>query len=225
MYEVDKYYEKLITGKYTNFLDYNLQELLKRKLGKIKYNKYIPYIDSEKIIYYTDKLPNVLLYEIITKNTLKHQDILGTLFNLGIDKSMYGDILIINNHYYIYILDIIKNYLLSNLNKINNNKIELKKIDINYLKDYKRSYEEINIIVSSERIDTIISNLINCNRLKVIDKIKDKEILINYQIPKNSYKLNIGDIISIRKHGKYKYNGIIKNTKKNNYIISISKYI
>lgn len=222
MYEVDKNYEKLIKGKYTYFLDNRLQLLLKRKLN-IKYNIYIPYIDSEKVIYYTDKLPNVLLYEIITKNTLKHQDILGNLFSIGIDPSMYGDILIINNHYYIYILDIIENYLINNL--FIDKQVEFKKLDINYLKDYKREYENINIIVSSERVDTIISSLIHINRTKVIDKIKNKEILINYEIPKNSYKLNIGDIISIRKHGKYKYNGIINNTKKNNYIISISKYM
>ena len=221
MYEVDKNYEKLIKGKYTYFLDNRLQLLLKRKLN-IKYNIYIPYIDSEKVIYYTDKLPNVLLYEIITKNTLKHQDILGNLFSIGIDPSMYGDILIINNHYYIYILDIIENYLINNL--FIDKQVEFKKLDINYLKDYKREYENINIIVSSERVDTIISSLIHINRTKVIDKIKNKEILINYEIPKNSYKLNIGDIISIRKHGKYKYNGIINNTKKNNYIISINKY-
>lgn len=135
---------------------------------------------------------------------------------------MYGDILIINNHYYIYILDIIENYLINNL--FIDKQVEFKKLDINYLKDYKREYENINIIVSSERVDTIISSLIHINRTKVIDKIKNKEILINYEIPKNSYKLNIGDIISIRKHGKYKYNGIINNTKKNNYIISINKY-
>ena len=224
-YTIIKNYEKIITGKSTLFLDSRLQELLKRKLGKIKYNIYKPYIDSDKVIYYTDNKPIILLYELICNNNLKHQDILGTLFSLGIDPSMYGDILIIDNHYYIYILDIIENYLLNNLNIINNSKIVLRKIDIDYLKDYKRNYLDLEIIVSSERIDTITSSLIHLNRLKVIDKIKNREVLVNYDIPKNSYKVSIGDIISIKKYGKYKYNGIIKNTKKNNYIISISKYI
>lgn len=59
MYEVDKNYEKLIKGKYTYFLDNRLQLLLKRKLN-IKYNIYIPYVDSEKVIFYTDKIPNII---------------------------------------------------------------------------------------------------------------------------------------------------------------------
>ena len=225
IYIVNKNVEKIKNYRYTFFLDYKLQELVKRKLGKVKYNIYIPYKDSEKVILYSDTIPNVLLYEIKSKNNIRHQDIMGTLFNLGIDPSMYGDILIIDNHYYIYILDIIENYLLSNLLMINNSYVELNKIDINYLKNYERSYEEINFIVSSERLDNIVSKLIHCNRDIINNKIKDKEILVNYNIVKNSYNLKVGDILSIRKYGKYKYKGIIKTTKKNNYIVRIDKYI
>lgn len=225
IYVINKNYEKIITGKYTFFLDTKLQKLVKRKLGRIKYNVYLPYIDSDKVIYYTDKIPNVLLYEIISKKKLKHQDILGTLFSLGIDPSMYGDILIINDHYYIYILDMIEKYFISNFYSINNSKIDLIKKDIDYLKDYRKQYESLELIVSSERVDTIISNLIHCNRLKVNDKIKNKEILVNYDIPKSSYNLKKGDIISVRKYGKYKYVGIVKYTKKNNYVVNLYKYI
>ena len=70
-----------------------------------------------------------------------------------------------------------------------------------------------------------VSKLIHCNRDIINNKIKDKEILVNYNIVKNSYNLKVGDILSIRKYGKYKYKGIIKTTKKNNYIVRIDKYI
>ena len=52
IYMVNKNVEKIINGKYTFFLDYREQLLIKRKLGKIKYNIYIPYKDSEKVIFY-----------------------------------------------------------------------------------------------------------------------------------------------------------------------------
>lgn len=56
--------------------------------------------------------------------------------------------------------------------------------------------------------------------------IKNKEIMLNYDYLKNtSYKLKNDDIFSIKKIGKFKYNGIIKNTKSNNLIIEILKYI
>ena len=225
IYIVDKNIEKIINGKYTYFLDSKLQKLVKNKLGKFKYNIYIPYKDSEKVIFYNGIKPNILLYEIKCKYKLKHQDIMGTLFSLGIDPSMYGDILIIDDKYYIYVIDFISNYLVNNLTMINNSKVELVNIDINYLNNYERKYEELEYIVSSERIDTIISNIIHSNRDSVSKLIKDKCILVNYDIPKSSYNLKIGDILSIRKYGKYKYMGIINKTKKDNYIVLINKYI
>ena len=225
IYIVDKNIEKIINGKYTYFLDSKLQKLVKNKLGKFKYNIYIPYKDSEKVIFYNGIKPNILLYEIKCKYKLKHQDIMGTLFSLGIDPSMYGDILIIDDKYYIYVIDFISNYLVNNLTMINNSKVELVNIDINYLNNYERKYEELEYIVSSERIDTIVSNIIHSNRDSVSKLIKDKCILVNYDIPKSSYNLKIGDILSIRKYGKYKYMGIINKTKKDNYIVLINKYI
>ena len=224
IYTVSKNVEKILNGNYTNFLDQKLQTLVKHKLKKGTYKVYLPYKEAEKVIFYTNKLPNVLLYEIVCKNKLLHQEILGTLFSLGIDSSMYGDIIIINNHYYIYILDTIENYLLTNFNKIKNNKIELNKLDINYLSNYEREYEEIELIVSSCRIDTILSHLIHTSREKISDKIKNKEILVNYDEPKISYNLKENDIFSIRKYGKYKYIGIVNTTKKDNIVIKILKY-
>ena len=224
MYEVNKNVEKIMMNKETKFLDYNMQELVKRKLSKVSYNVYRPYVDSEKVIYYTNELPQVLLYEI-KGNNLKHSDILGTLFSLGIDPSMYGDILIIDNHYYIYILEIIENYLLSHLTIINNQKVELIKRNIIDLKDYEREYENIEIIVASVRLDNVVAKLTCLSRDNAIKKIKDREVLVNYNEVKYNYNLNIDDIISIRKYGKYKYMGIVNKTKKNNLIIEIKKYI
>ena len=224
IYTVSKNVEKILNGNSTNFLDQKLQIEVKNKLKKGSYKIYKPYKESEKVIYYTNNKPKVLLYEIVSKNKLLHQEIMGTLFSLGIDPSMYGDILIIDNHYYIYILDIIENYLISNFNKIKNDKIELKKIDIDFLSNYEREYEEIELIVSSNRIDTVLSHLIHTSRDKISEKIKNKEILVNYDYPKTSYYLKENDIFSIRRYGKYKYMGVINNTKKDNMVIKILMY-
>ena len=225
LYTISKNVEKLQNGNSTNFLDSKLQKLVKSKLKKKDYKIYLPYKESEKVIFYVKEKPNVLLYEIKSKNKLLHQEIMGTLFSLGIDSSMYGDILIIDNHYYIYILDIIENYLITNLTKIKNNKVELIKQDINLLNDYERKYEVIELIVSSNRIDTVLSTLIHTSRDNIKEKIKDKEILVNYDYPKQSYTLKDNDIFSIRKYGKYKYIGIINVTKKDHIVIKINKYM
>ena len=75
-------------------------------------------------------------------------------------------------------------------------------------------------------VDTVISLIIHICRGNISDKIKKKEIILNYNFLKSvSYKLCEGDIFSIKKISKFKYNGIIKNTKSSNLIISLYKFI
>ena len=168
----------------------------------------------------------LLCLKLSLKNTLKHQNILGSILSLNINSSYLGDIIIDNDNYYFYILSELKEYIKSNLINISNYKIKLHEIDINSLKDYERKYEELNLLVSSERIDNVISKIINTNRIRVVDIIKNKEVLVNYEIlTNNSYVLKTNDIFSIRKYGKYKYNGIINTTKKNKIIVKILKYV
>ena len=226
MYFIEKNLTRLNNNQATFFLDPKEFREVTSKLKKNEYSIYYPYKDSEKIIIYNKHLPEVLLYEIKCNSILRHQDILGALFSLNIDKSLFGDILIIDGRYYIYILKILENYFESNFIKIKNSSISLKQIDLNTLKDYERKYEKIEIIVSSLRIDTIISTLCHIKRSSIINKIKKKEIILNYDYLKNtSYIVKENDVFSVKKIGKFKYNGIIKNTKSNHLIIEIIKYI
>ena len=86
--------------------------------------------------------------------------------------------------------------------------------------------EKMELIVSSNRIDTVVSNICHIGRNNISDMIKKKEILLNYEFLKDSsYKLKDDDTFSIKRIGKFKYNGILKNTKSNHLIIEILKYI
>ncbi|MBR3660899.1 MAG: hypothetical protein IKN63_03235 [Bacilli bacterium] len=218
--------EKIKKGYSTRFLDSKMQLELKNLLKKNEYQIYYPYIDSEKVIFYNNIEPNVSLLEIVTREKLEHREILGTVFSLGLDDSMFGDIIIDGNKYYIYVLDEIKDYFINNLLMIKKVKVNLEERDLSILENYKRKYEEIEIITSSERIDTVISHLIGINRTKIKDFVQSKYIILNYEVVSNtSKKLEIGDIFSIKRYGKYKYLGIIKYTRSGNLIIKIDKYI
>ena len=75
-------------------------------------------------------------------------------------------------------------------------------------------------------IDKVISRLVGISRENIKKKFNDGEILLNYEIcNKTTQLLKDNDIFSIRKYGKYKYNGTIKISKKNHYIIECLKYI
>ena len=225
MYFIKKNVDKLYEGGYTTFLDMRFQNLINQKM-KIDYNVFKPFEESERVIYYVNEKPNIVLYEIQTDDVLRHQDTMGTIYSLGLDETLFGDIIVDNNKYYIYMFDTIENYVVNNINMIKKSKVKLVKIDIDYLKDYKRKYEEITLIVSSKRIDTIVSRLTNINRKEILDKIKNEEVLVNYSpVKNNSYILKENDIFSIRKYGKYRFNGVINQTKKENLVVKIDKYL
>ena len=226
MYTIQKNLTKLRQNQCTYFLDPKELAQIKGKLKKGEYSIYYPYNDSENVILYTHKIPEVILYEIKVKTPIRHQDILGALFSLNISKELFGDILIIDNHYYVYLLPIVRNYFESNFLQVRNSSIELEEIPIDTLKDYERSYETIECIVSSNRIDTVISSLIHVGRSNITDFMKNKEILLNYDyLTNSSYKLKEGDTFSIKRIGKFKYNGILKHTKSNHIIIEVLKYL
>lgn len=225
MYTIEKNLNKLKHNQPTFFLDPKEQQELKKKLKNKTYKIYKPYIDSEKNIFYAKEEPKIILYEIKTKIPLEHREILGTIFSLNITSELFGDIIITNNHYYIYILQSIAPYIKSNLLMIKNSHIELIEKSPDFLENYKKEFESIEIIASSNRIDTVIARLIQTSRQNISDKIKNKEIILNYEILKNnSYFLKENDIFSIRRYGKFQYIGIKKQTKNKNYIIECKKY-
>lgn len=226
VYKINNAVEKIKTGKNTQFLDGRELKIVTGKLKKNEYNVYYPYKDSEKVMLYTGKVPKVKLFKIYTVENIRHQDILGSLFALNIDSSYFGDIVLYNDYYYVFVSEDLALYIKDNLKMIGNKKVSLEEVDLSVLDNYERKYEEKEIIVSSLRIDNIISGIINTSRKVALDKIKNKEVIVNYDVMnKNSYILKESDIFSIRRYGKYKFVGIVKSTKKNNFIVRYLKYI
>ena len=226
IYKIDNSIEKLLNNKHTLFLDQKELLDIKSKLPKNKYNIYYPNKSAEKVILYKDNIPSISLYKINSFEELKHQQILGSLMALNISPSYLGDIIKYQDNFYFYILSDLDNLITEEFKYVGSNKITLDKIDLDYLKDYEREYEVLEFIVSSNRIDNVIARLINTNRDKVIDIIKDKDVILNYEIlTKNSYNLKENDIFSIRRYGKYKYMGIVNTTKKDKIVVSVLKYL
>lgn len=225
IYTVEKIVEKVLYSNSTNFVEIKYLNRVKKELKNVKYNIYEPFSGATKIILY-NKMPNIKIYEIISNNDLRHQDILGTLYSLNISDEMFGDVVIWNNRYFIIILSSIDNYIKSNLTSIKNSKVDLIERDPYYLKDYKQEYEECVIIVPSIRVDVIVSKIINSSRSNAFEKIKNGDIYLNYELlTKPTYMLKENDIFSIRKYGKYKFLGEINRTKKESLVVKYLKYV
>lgn len=224
-YEIQKNLEKLYRGDHTNFLTINLQTKISNRLPKKTFQIYYPYPDADKVILYRQKLPIIRLFKINSPKELQHSDILGSLFALNIRSEVFGDIVYHENNFYLYLLDDISDYVFQELKQVGSTPIALEEVQNTYLENYQRTYEEIKIIISSLRIDTILARLIGASREQIKTIIKTKQVLINYQLNfKPDYLIKEGDIFSIRGHGKYRFHKIIGTTKKNNLIILLDKY-
>lgn len=224
-YQSEKIIDSLYNKGYTNFLTIKDFMMVKNKIKKEEYNIYELYKDSEKLILYTKKEPNIKLLKIDSVKEIRHQDILGKIFSLGIENDMFGDIIKLNNKFYIFIFEHLAEYLKYNFTEINKNKITITETNLSEKENFIRNYETTEYIVSSLRIDNVVSTIIKESRNKVIERFKNSEIILNSEEQRKSTKiLKENDIFSIRKKGKYKFSKILKRTKKNGYIIEILVY-
>ena len=226
MYFIEKNLNRLEHNQSTFFLDPKQLMELKGKLKKGEYQIYAPYKDSEKVIVYKKEVPEVLLYEVKTSIPVRHQDVLGTMYSLNIAPELFGDIVLIDQHVYLYILPIVRNYFESNFLMVRNSSVEIENLPLEVLENYERSYEEIELLVSSNRMDTVISTLIHTKRSMIDHMIQKREILLNYDYLKDpSYKLKEKDTFSVKRVGKFRYEGIVKTTKSDHLIIQLLKYL
>ena len=104
---------------------------------------------------------------------------------------------------------------LNQLTRFKKSKIEV--IEIDKLREKEDKFENKSIIVSSMRIDNIVSELTNCSRNKAEELIENERVLINYEIINKNSKIVInGDIVTVRGKGKFIIIEVIRKTKNGN---------
>lgn len=167
---------------------------------------------------------NIKIYEIIFESDIKqitHRHILGTLMSLGINRNSFGDILVTNSNYYLFVSEEISKYIEQNFQAVNHIPLKLKVVED--VKDIilPTPLEE-NINVSSMRLDAIIARTLKKSRNDSSEIITKGLVLINHKECLNvSYNVKINDIISIRHFGRIEVLEILKTTKKDRLVLRI----
>lgn len=156
---------------------------------------------------------------------LNHRDFLGALMNLGINRNTLGDIVIKDNIGYLFCLDTIGDYIVESLNRIKHTTVKCTVINeipefFNILPD------EEEIIVSSLRVDVIISAIFKLSRNQATQLINQEKVFINSRIAyKESLILKDNDRISVRGYGKFILSDSkIRETKKGKNIVGVRIY-
>lgn len=158
-------------------------------------------------------------------NQLTHGQILGTLMNeLGIRRSLLGDIFIETGYAQLMISQQLLSYVLGTITKIARASVTLKEIPFDRLIKPHDDVQTVDIMVSSLRLDRLLATVLKQSRAQALKLIEADRVKVNYRlVNKVSDNLAIGDMVSIRGYGRFTLltdNGLTKNGK---YKLTLSK--
>lgn len=230
----------------TEFLNLHQKQLIQNKLNELKIKNYIFHggfeeAENKTLILYPEKLNEGIVINSINEiiNVLKialpneqigkyeHRDYLSAVMRLGLGRERIGDIIVYENEAYIIVLKENAEYIKNSLHeftRFKKSKIEI--IEVNEIKAKTPELKPIEIHVSSNRLDSIVSEIARTSRSKAEELIKDERVSINCKYEyKSSKQVNIGDIIIVRGSGKYILSEIKENTRSKKLIIKLMKYV
>lgn len=155
-----------------------------------------------------------------------HKDYLGSVIGLGLTREVIGDILIQEDFAILFCQTNILSYIMMNLEKIGRTSVKLEEIPNSKLCDLLPTKEtvESKIIVSSLRLDVVISACFKISRSKAKSFIESERVFVNWKTVTNTSKnIELGDFITLRKAGRCKILDVVGTTKKDRIVLLIEK--
>jgi len=156
---------------------------------------------------------------------LSHRDYLGALMNLGIERSLLGDIIIKDKNAYVFCVERMSDYIVSDLEQVKRTRMKCS-VTTEDMEAVRPKLEALEFVAEAERADGVVSKVYNMSRSKSSLLFKEKKIFVNGRlIENNSTVLKEGDIVSVRGFGKFCYEGTTRETKKGKLRIKVQKYV
>ena len=157
---------------------------------------------------------------------VRHQDVLGSLLSLGIERSKVGDINILEDNIQIFVYDTVSEFLVNELVKIAGYNVSLYETDINEAVIVEPKFKELNIIVPSMRLDAVIGNVFKLSRNEANMFVKGGRVKVNHFLSqKPAAKIKPGDMLSVRTKGRAIVDSVGGTTKKGNIKLKVKKFI
>lgn len=211
---------------YSDFLNLYEQTLLCNEI-KYGFSLYGGFEDAERKIAvfgnsdefgYEPKPPVVLLcispLSQKFSDDLTHRDFLGSIMGLGIKRETLGDIIITQNRGYLFCLESIAEYIKDNLTGVRRTSVSCELCE-SLPEDALPKPEEKLVIVSSLRLDALISGVYDISRSKSAALIEGEKVFINSKLTSSTSKtIEEGDTVSVRGYGRFRFTGILGGTKK-----------
>lgn len=178
-----------------------------------------PFLETDKI------LEEYIILKITAGKKLSHPSILGSILGLGIDRKKVGDIVIQEDANYVVLKRAIASFVLHNLTKVGNSRVKIEEYH-GILEMSDEVYREFNLILSSLRLDVFLSGALKLSRGKAENIIKKDQVKVNYGVENSKNKLlEPGDLISVRKYGRFRFIEELGISKKEKKIVKVGKLL
>jgi len=155
-----------------------------------------------------------------------HRNVLGELMHLGITRESIGDIDVGEEKVQIIAHQRLRDFLWINFNQVKGREIKKEIKDYQQIQSVEKNFKRISVVVASNRLDGIINKVWGFSRQNGLVFIKQGKVRVNYvEINKNDFRLNTGDVLSLRGKGKAKIISMDERTKKGNIRLEVDRYI
>ena len=225
---------------FSDFLNLNEQNMvssLKRQFPQIVMETFGGYENAERqmVAFHPDALAFTWEYPIDClkiepkaikfSESLTHRDYLGVLLNLGIERSVIGDIVVQEKAAWFFYQNKMTDFFLDNLCRVRHTNILITKVD-DPDELPRPKLEAINGTCASVRLDSLISLAFKASRSSMVSYIEGGQVFVNGKlITSNGYEPKEGDIISVRGKGRFIFDGMSHQTKKGRCGVRILRYI
>lgn len=156
-----------------------------------------------------------------------HRDLLGTVLGLGLERKLFGDIIVLDREAYILCHERGAKIVTNELVSVKHTNVNVTSEEVSETtRSYSPKAKVLNITIASLRIDGVVKAVGNCSRNDANSMITSGLVKLNQvEVHKNHKQVEKGDILSIRRKGKFKIKEIGNITKKGRIAITILKYI
>ncbi len=245
IYDLIKRCQNTGSPTFSDFLDYGELIEVRRGLGLVqgvKVVEFLAFSDDERrmVGFFPDDLALymsdddiqttfpvlVLKIEPAFEGQLEHRALMGTVLGLGLDRRLFGDMIIVDNIGYILCHERSGKVVLDELISLGRTQVSVSILNLKEARHIKPNTELIKTTVASLRLDGVIKALGGISRTDAAGAISRGHVKVNQVVVlKNHLRLAEGDIISIKGKGKYRIRTIGHRTKKDRIVIHIDRYI
>ena len=156
---------------------------------------------------------------------LSHRDFLGAILNLGIDRSVLGDIAIVDKCAYLFVKEGMAEFVADGLTTVRRTAVKCSLVDC-APDGVLYNTKEVRVQAVGERIDALVAKVFSISRDDSATLFSRGLVFISGKCCESvSHKLKEGDIVSVRGYGRFIYRGIEGHTKKGKLNILIEQYV